>query len=93
MSTLESVIHVPPDVLFRELDGEAVILNVATGKYFGLNEMGARMWALLAEHGKVKPAYQALLTEFAVSADKLQHDLLKLVDDLATQGLVSIDPA
>ena len=93
MSTLKSVIHIPADVLFCKLEGEAVVLNQATGKYFGLNPVGTRMWLLLAEHSKVEPVYQALLAEYAVSEDKLQHDLLKLVDDLAAHGLVLVDPA
>ena len=46
-STLKDVITISPDVAFRDLDGEAVLLNLATGTYFGLNEMGTRMWHLI----------------------------------------------
>ena len=92
MATLHSTVRVAPDVLFNELDGEAVVLNLTTGKYFGLNEVGTRMWALLAVHATVDVVYRSLLAEYDVSADSLQHDLVKLVDDLAGQGLVSIVP-
>jgi hypothetical protein len=43
MATLNSTLRVPDDVLFRDLDGEAVILNLRTGTYFGLDEVGMRM--------------------------------------------------
>jgi len=88
--TLESAISVPEDVLFREVEGEAVLLNTATGKYFGLDEVGTRMWTLLAEHGQVQPAYRALLEEYDVAPEQLQQDLLDLVGKLVAHGLIQV---
>jgi hypothetical protein len=93
MATLHSKIHVGQDVLFRDLDGEAVVLNLKTGKYYGLDEVGTRMWALLAQHGQVEPVYQALLAEYDVAGERLQLDLLGFVDELASHGLVQIAEA
>lgn len=90
MATLHSEIRVPGDVLFRDLGGEAVILNTTTGTYFGLDETGTRMWALLAELGRVEPAYRALLAEYDVAADRLQQDLLGFLDELVSHGLVEV---
>lgn len=90
-ATLESRIHVPEDVLFRDLGGEAVILNLKSGKYYGLDEVGARMWALLTQHGQVAPAYQALLDEYDVTAEQLRPDLYRFVDELAAHGLLNIE--
>jgi hypothetical protein len=88
--TLESAISVPEDVLFREVEGEAVLLNTATGKYFGLDEVGTRMWTLLAEHGQVDSAYRALLEEYDVAPEQLQKDLIDLVGKLVTHGLIQV---
>lgn len=88
MTTLASRIRVPQEVLFRELEGEAVVLNLATGKYYGLDAVGTRMWTLLVEHGQVEAAYRALLTEYEVDAAQLMQDLLELVDKLASHGLL-----
>ena len=93
MATLQSKITIPEDVLFRDLDGEAVVLNLDSGKYFGLDGTGTRMWALLAEHGRVEPAFRALLDEYEVSEEQLQADLLKLVDELASHELLQLDEA
>jgi len=93
MATLESRISVPKDVLFRELSGEAVILNLETGKYYGLDEVGTRMWTLLAQHGHVEPAYRALLDEYDVTEERLQQDLLSLVNELVSHGLLQVDEA
>jgi hypothetical protein len=86
MVTLNSGFQVPSDVLFREIGGEAVILNVATGKYYGLNEMGTRMWAALIEKGSLEAACQALLEEYEVDETILQADLLHLVEGLVEKG-------
>lgn len=91
--TMESTVSVPEGVLFRDVEGEAVLLNTATGKYFGLDEVGTRMWALLARHGRVEPAYRALLEEYEVSAEQLQKDLLDLAAKLAAHGLLRVGGA
>lgn len=91
MNKVQATIRVPEDVLFHEVGGEAVILNVATGKYYGLDEVGTRMWCLLSEHGSLEPVVQSLLGEYDVGQERLQSDLLKLLDDLSEHGLVELD--
>ncbi|MEW5871918.1 MAG: PqqD family protein [Chloroflexota bacterium] len=88
MVTPKSSLSIPADVLFHELAGEAVLLNLATGKYFGLDEVGTRMWQLLAEHHQTEPVVQALLQEYDVPEEQLRSDLLVLVDKLIEHGLV-----
>ena len=64
---------VPPRVLFRNLDGEAVLLHLDSGKYFGLNEVGTRIWELLAEHRETGAVCRALLAEFDVPEERLRR--------------------
>lgn len=93
MLNLESKITIPPDVLFRDLNGEAVLLNLTDGKYYGLDEVGTRAWALLSESGRLDHTYQILLTEYDVTPDQLQQDLLRLASELLARGLLQLDPA
>jgi len=93
MVTLESRVAVNRDVLFRDLGGEAVLLNLQSGKYYGLDEVGTRMWSLLVQHGKVRQAYDALLAEYDVSEERLQEDLLHFIDELVSHGLLQVDEA
>ena len=88
---MESRVGPGSDVLFKDVGGEAVVLNLETGKYYGLDEVGARMWTLLNEKKQVKEVYQALVKEFEVSTDQLEHDLLSLVNQLANNGLLQVD--
>lgn len=93
MATLASRIGVSDDVLFRDLGGEAVILNVETGYYYGLDEVGTRMWVLLIRHGQVEPAYRALLAEYDVAEDRLRQDMLDFIDELESHQLLQVDQA
>jgi hypothetical protein len=78
MATLELKLSIPKDVILREIAGEAVILNLQTGRYFGLDEVGTRMWQLLAQHNQSEPALNDLTEGYDTSKDQLQHDLLDL---------------
>lgn len=48
--TLASRVRINDDVMFQELQGEAVLLSLASGTYFGLDRMGTRIWQLFSEH-------------------------------------------
>jgi hypothetical protein len=91
MISLDARVRVPEDVLYRELASETVLLDARSGTYFGLDPTGTRMWSLLAEHGRIRPAYEILLKEYDVSEADLQRDLLDLVDKLASHGLLQVD--
>jgi len=90
---IEPKIKFPEDILFHEVGGEAVILNLESGKYYGLDELGTRMWALLSEYGAIEPVVNALLAEYEVEEEQLRSDLLKLINDLSSHGLLQFDPA
>src|SRR5579864_7655841 len=86
--SLESTVCIPDDVVSRDLEGEAVILNLASGTYFGLNEVGTRIWSLIKEHGSLREVFELMRQEYEVSPHELETDLLQLVDELHAKGLV-----
>lgn len=85
--SLSDSIAINPNVIFREMDGEAVLLRLDAGIYYGLDPVGTRVWGLLGEVGSLRRVYDALLKEFDVDAATLEQDLLRLVGDLCTNGL------
>lgn len=84
--------HVEPndDVLFQEVGGEAVLLNLGSESYFGLNEVGTRIWQLLGKNSLLQHVYDVLKDEYDVMPEQLQSDLLTLVDEMAKAGLVQV---
>src|ERR1700731_388204 len=83
-------VSVPGHVLVRFLDKEAVLLNIETERYFGLDETGARMWQLATTAANIDAAYQALLNEYDVDAQTLREHLSELLEKLADNGLVTV---
>lgn len=89
-ATLASRVRVKDDVVFRDLEGEAVLLNLETGTYFGLDPVGTRIWALIQQHETLTDVNLALLDEFDVEPDRCERDLLDLLARLDDNGLVEI---
>jgi len=90
MMMTSTKVAVPDRVLFRDLGGEAVLLELESGLYYGLNESGTRMWALLVEHGQVEMTFRALLAEYEVPPDRLEQELLHFVETLAARKLLDL---
>ena len=88
--TFSQRIRAPDDVLVQMLEGEAVLLNLNTESYFGLDEVGARMWTLLTESDSIQTAYEVLVEEYDVTPEQLRADLTDLIDRLAEQGLITL---
>lgn len=89
---LSALVSIPDDVIFRDLDGEIIILDLGSGVYFGLNAVGSRAWTVLAESGSVRQAVEVLKSEFDVEDDVLHRDVIELITTLSDQGLITIKP-
>jgi len=81
------------DQVSAELDGEAVILSLADGVYYGLNPVGASVWTLLEQPRTVGELRDAVVAEYDVDAPTAEADLRALLADLAARGLVELRPA
>ena len=88
--SLDSSVEISDDAIFREMDGEAVILNLESGTYFGLDPVGTRIWQLLEEHGNLRVVFERMRQEFDVEPAVLETDLLRLVGEFADKGLGTI---
>jgi hypothetical protein len=88
--TLQDHVEIPESVVFRELGGEMVILNLESTVYFGLDAVGARIWTLVQQHGSLAKVFQMLQMEFQAEPALLQKDLLDLTNQFCEKGLVRI---
>lgn len=86
--SMETALRASDDVVFREVYGEAVILNLVTGIYFGLDSVGTRIWQLIEEHHQLSMVLTQLGLEYEASEENLERDLLRLVTELKEKGLV-----
>ena len=81
---------VSPEVLFQEVSGEMVLLDLASESYFGLDEIGARIWGLLGEDKNQGQILDVLLREYEVDRKTLEEDLVELLGELLEAGLIGV---
>lgn len=89
--SLSDRVKAAPDVLFRLVGDEGVLLNLKTERYLGVNAIGARIWSVLEGGATVQDAYDALLREYEVDAAQLRLDLDRFIGQLIEHAL--IEPA
>jgi Coenzyme PQQ synthesis protein D (PqqD) len=87
-------LRLSPDVVFRDLEGEVVILDLARGRYFGLNPVGTRVWALIDAGTPVDRIVATVAGEYDAERAQIERDVLALIDELSLRGLIvaSDDP-
>ena len=86
-------VAVVPDVMFRTVGDESVLLHLKTETYLGLDPVGTRMWTLLTQSDSIEDAYQTLLREYDVESGQLRRDLEDFVAKLVENDLVSLHDA
>lgn len=88
--TLAHQVRPNGEVLFQEVAGEAVLLNLSSERYFGLDPVGTRIWGLLNRGLSLGQVHQDLCDTYDASPEQLQADLLTLLTQLAEAGLVTV---
>ncbi len=87
---MNQIVQVLPDVLSQEVSGETVLLDLNNENYFGLNEVGTRIWQLLQEDGSLLSVLERMLKEYDVTEDQFVMDIEQLITNLNEAGLIEI---
>lgn len=83
-----STFKIPDNVLFQEVDGEAVLLSLDEGCYYGLDELGTRIWKLIDQDLDRAQVVAAIVEEYDVEPDQARRDLDAFLSDLEQSGLI-----
>lgn len=73
------------------LEGEAVILDTDAGEYYGLNEVGARIWTLLQEPMTFSALVDALLDEYTIGRDQCEAEVRALLGQMLEKNLLDVE--
>jgi hypothetical protein len=79
--------EIPPSVLFREVDGQMVLLNLESEQYYGLNAVGADIVTRLTKQS-YGAAFSSLAGDYDVDPEVLRRDIDNLVEALERAGLI-----
>ena len=83
-------VHRIGDVLDVDMDGELVMMNIEQGRYFGLNQTGTRIWALLAQPVVISDLCDKLMAEFSVPQKQCEQEVISYLENLLTRGLLQV---
>jgi hypothetical protein len=85
---LETKLSIPPQVMSRLVGDETVLLDIASGVYFGLDGVGKRIWESVAEGQNLAQTIAVITREFEVDEAQAQADVIEFTNDLVERGLL-----
>jgi hypothetical protein len=85
-----SVVVATKDQVSCDLAGEAAILNIKNGVYYGLDPVGARIWNLVQQPREVAEIQNAITEEYDVEPERCARDLVRLLEKLLAEGLIEV---
>ena len=90
---MQSVVVVAKEQFASNVGGDLVILGMAAGRYYGLGEVGTRVWQLIQAPTRVDDVARTIMSEYEVDAQTCQSDLLRLLVQLAEAKLIEVQAA
>ena len=75
-------------LMTADMNGSAVMMDIMSGKYYNLGEVGGRIWEMLEEPMTLGALVQKLTAEYDVSADRCRSDMLPFLNTLIERGLL-----
>jgi len=85
---LETRLSIPPQVMSRLVGDETVLLDLASGVYFGLDGVGKRIWESVADGGSLSQVVDVIVAEYEVDEAQAEQDVLAFASDLLERGLL-----
>ena len=85
-------LHIAPNVRFRLIGDEAVILNQQENLVYVANELGGRILELLREEPAIEQLLQRLLEEYAIDPATLRRDVEEYLNELHGFGVLTTLP-
>ena len=86
---LSDKVTIPAQVLARAVGDETIILDLASGTYFGLDAIGGRIWELMSEGKSLAEICDAMGAEYEVSREDIERDVVGLAETLSAKQLIS----
>ena len=81
---------IPDSVMARQVGDETVILDLASGNYFGLDAVGAFIWQLMSDGKTLAEICDSVQAKYEVARTDIECDLLALAADLQSRGLIAL---
>ena len=87
---LDTKLSTPPQVMSRLVGDETVLLDLASGIYFGLDGVGKRIWETVTEGRSLEETATIITAEFEVNEAQAQADVIEFARNLVERGLLKV---
>jgi len=89
--TTNTVISQIEEIVTTDIDGETVMMSIENGEYYGLDDIGSRIWELIARPIKVSDLIDTLLERFDVDRETCEIDVLKFLNELNEDRILEVE--
>lgn len=76
------------EVAAKVIDGEAIIMNLSSGLYYSMDNVGAAIWELIARRYSVREVTDVIADRYRVDRERAAGDVQRLVQELLDEHLV-----
>ena len=83
-----TILRPSPNVQGTSMEGETVLLDLSTGRYYTLNRLGSVIWEHCTGHSTISDIHAVLCDRFEVASERALDDLVALVNQLIQEGLL-----
>ncbi len=80
-------------VINEVIDGEAVMIDLTTGSYYSLNDVGSAIWTSIETGAAHAQIVETLAQRYDAPLPEIERAVDELVDRLQQEGLVAVVPA
>jgi len=89
--TTETIISQIEEIVASDIDGETVMMSIQNGEYYGLDDIGSRIWELIEKPVKVSDLIDILLERFDVDRETCERDVLKFLNELNEDKILEVE--
>lgn len=88
----QTIISRNKDIVFSDIEGESILLDVKAGSYYQFNPTASRIWALLSTPQSLKKLCVMLQREYDVSYETCKSDVVESISEMAESNILTIVP-
>ena len=77
-----------PSVVHEIIDGEAVIVNMANGKYYSIDKVGADIWGLIESGANLSQIIDTVSHRYQGSPDGIETSIKRLLAEMEEEALI-----
>ena len=86
---LDSRLSIPPHVMSRPVGDETVLLDLQSGRYFGLDSVGKRIWEAVSDGRTLAETADRIVEEYDIGEDEARSDVINFASKLVERGLLA----